>query len=182
MFLGLIITSNSMAYEEANYEVVKKNNIYEIRKYSDRLVVETLILNEGSSFRKLFNYISGNNDKNEEIKMTTPVTRMEKKGNMTMQFYLPSKFNKENTPVPSNSDIKILNIKEGYYAVIRYPGRASDKNFTKHKSILENELKKNDISILSVPIKATYDGPFTLPMNRRNEAMFEINIKDKEEI
>ncbi|MDA7704464.1 heme-binding protein [Candidatus Pelagibacter sp.] len=182
VFFGLIITSNCMAYEEANYKVVKKNNIYEIRKYSDRLVIETSISNESSSFRKLFNYISGNNDKNEEIKMTTPVTQVEKKGNMTMQFYLPSKFNKENIPSPSNPDVKILNIKGGYYAVIRYSGRASDKNFIKHKSILENQLKKDDISILSPPIKATYDGPFTLPMNRRNEAMFEINIKNKEEI
>ena len=182
LFFGLIITSNGMSYEEANYEVVKKNHIYEIRKYSDRLVIETLISNESSSFRKLFNYISGNNEKNKKIKMTTPVTQIEKKGNMTMQFYLPSKFNKENTPVPSNSDIKILSIKEGYYAVIRYSGKASDKNFTKHKSILENELKKDDISILSTSIKATYDGPFTLPMNRRNEAMFEININNKGEI
>ena len=182
MFLGLIITSNSMAYEETNYEVVKQNNIYEIRKYPDRLVIETSISNEGNSFRKLFNYISGNNEKNEEIKMTTPVTQMKKKGNMTMQFYLPSKFNKENTPAPSNSDIKILNIKEGYYAVIRYSGRASDKNYTKHKNILENELKKDDILILSAAIKATYDGPFTLPLSRRNEAMFEINIKNKGEI
>ena len=171
-----------MSYEETNYEVVKKNNIYEIRKYSDRLVIETSISNEGSSFRKLFNYISGNNDKNEEIKMTTPVTQVEKKGNMTMQFYLPSRFNKENIPSPSNPDVKILNIKGGYYAVIRYSGRASDKNFIKHKSILENELKKDDMSILSPPIKATYDGPFTLPMNRRNEAMFEINIKNKGKI
>ena len=171
-----------MAYEEANYEVVKKNEIYEIRKYSDRLAIETEISNEGSSFRKLFNYISGDNKNNEEIKMTTPVTQIEKKGSMTMQFYLPSRFNKENTPIPSNSDIKILNIKEGYYAVIRYSGRASDKNFIKHKDILQNELKKDDISILSAPIKATYDGPFTLPLRRRNETMFEINIKNKGEI
>ena len=182
VFLGLIITSNSMSYEEANYEVVKKNEVYEIRKYSDRLAIETDISNEGNSFRKLFNYISGNNDKNEEIKMTTPVTQMQKKGNMTMQFYLPSRFNKENIPSPSNPDVKILNIKGGYYAVIRYSGRASDKNFIKHKSILENELKKDNVIILSPPIKATYDGPFTLPMNRRNEAMFEINIKNKGEI
>ena len=182
VFLSLIITSNSMSYEEANYEVVKKNEVYEIRKYSDRLAIETDISNEGNSFRKLFNYISGNNDKNEEIKMTTPVTQIEKKGNMTMQFYLPSKFNKENIPSPSNTDVKILNIKGGYYAVIRYSGRASDKNFIKHKSILENELKKDNMIILSPPIKATYDGPFTLPMNRRNEAMFEINIKNKGEI
>lgn len=182
VFLGLIITSNSMSYEEANYEVVKKNEVYEIRKYSDRLAIETDISNEGNSFRKLFNYISGNNDKNEEIKMTTPVTQMQKKRNMTMQFYLPSRFNKENIPSPSNPDVKILNIKGGYYAVIRYSGRASDKNFIKHKSILENELKKDNMIILSPPIKATYDGPFTLPMNRRNEAMFEINIKNKGEI
>ena len=182
MFLGLIITSNSMAYEEANYEVVKKNNIYEIRKYSDRLAIETSISNEGSSFRKLFNYISGNNEKNEEIKMTTPVTQMEKKGSMTMQFYLPSRFNKDDIPSPSNSDIKILNIKGGYYAVIIYSGRASDKNFIKHKNILKNELKNNNISILSPPIKATYNNPFTLPLLRRNEAMFVINIEDKGEI
>ena len=171
-----------MAYEEANYEVMKKNEIYEIRKYSDRLAIETEISNQGNSFRKLFNYISGNNENNEEIKMTTPVTQVEKKGSMTMQFYLPSRFNKDNIPNPSNSDVKILSIKGGYYAVIIYSGRASDKNFIKHKNILENELIKNDILILSPPIKATYDGPFTLPMRRRNEVMFEINVKDKGEI
>jgi len=182
IILGLIITSKGMAYEEANYEVVKKNNTYEIRKYSDRLVIETSISNKGSSFRKLFNYISGNNEDNEEIKMTTPVTQVEKKGNMTMQFYLPSRFNKENIPSPSNPEVKILNIKGGYYAAIIYSGRTSDKNFIKHKSILENELKKDDISILSLPIKATYNSPFTLPLLRRNEAMFKVNIKNKGEI
>jgi CHASE2 domain-containing sensor protein len=182
LVLNLIITSNVMAYEEANYEVVKQNKVYEIRKYSDRLAVETVISNQDSSFRKLFKYISGHNENKEEISMTTPVTQIEKKGSMTMQFYLPSKFNKDNTPSPSNSDVKILNIKGGYYAVIEYSGRASDKNFIKHKDILENELKKDDISILSTPIKATYNGPFTLPLLRRNEAMFEIDTKTKGEI
>ena len=174
--LSLIIAFKVIAYEEANYEVVKQNKVYEIRKYSDRLAIETITSNQGSSFRKLFNYISGNNENKEEISMTTPVTQIEKKGSMTMQFYLPSKFNKDNIPSPSNSDVKILNIKGGYYAVIKYSGRTSDKNFIKHKDILKNELKKNDILILSSPIKATYDKPFTLPMLRRNEAMFKIDI------
>jgi len=174
--LSLIIGFKVMAYEETNYEVVKQNKVYEIRKYSDRLAIETITSNQGSSFRKLFNYISGNNENKKEISMTAPVTQIEKKGSMTMQFYLPSKFNKDNIPNPSNSDVKILNIKGGYYAVIKYSGRNSNKNFIKHKDILKNELKKNNILILSSPIKATYDKPFTLPMLRRNEVMFKINI------
>ena len=175
-FFSILTYSNVMANEEANYEIIDKNDIYEIRKYSDRLAVETLTSGIDSNFRKLFNYISGRNDTEEKIKMTTPVTQVEKNGNMSMQFYLPSKFNSENVPNPSREDVKIINIKGGYYAVLRYSGRASDGNFLKHKKILENELQKNKVSIISPPIRATYDSPFTLPMNRRNEAMFKVEI------
>ena len=108
--------------------------------------------------------------------MTTPVTQVEKNGNMSMQFYLPSKFNLENAPYPSREDVRVVNIEGGYYAVLRYSGRASDGNFLKHKEILEKELQKNNISIISPPIRATYDSPFTLPMNRRNEAMFKVEL------
>ena len=55
-----------MANEEAKYEVVDKNEIYEIRKYSDRLAVETSRAGIDNNFRKLFNYISGRNDAQEK--------------------------------------------------------------------------------------------------------------------
>ena len=164
-----------MAYEEANYEVVKESQKYEIRKYPDRLVIETNSI-KGNGFRKLFNYISGNNEKNQEIKMTVPVTQEIKNGNMTMQFYLPSKFNKDNVPKPSNSEIKVLTIEGGYYAAIKYSGRSSDKNFLKNKDILEKELKQDNIIILSPPIRASYNSPFTLPMLKRNEVMYKVNL------
>ena len=171
----LTLSSQTMAYEEANYEIVKENKEYEIRKYSDRLVIETNSI-QGNGFRKLFNYISGNNKEKKEIKMTVPVTQEIKNGNMTMQFYLPLKFNKDNAPKPSNSDIKILTIEGGYYAVIKYSGRSSDTNFLKNKEILEEELKKDKIVILSPPIRASYNSPFTLPMLKRNEIMFRVDI------
>ena len=171
----LTLSSQAMAYEEANYEVVKENKEYEIRKYSDRLVVETNST-EGNGFRKLFNYISGNNEESQEIKMTVPVTQEIKNGSMTMQFYLPLKFNIDNAPKPSNSDIKILNIEGGYYAVIKYSGRSSDKNFLKNKNILEKQLKQDNITIISPPIRASYNSPFTLPMLKRNEVMYKINL------
>ena len=173
--LVYLFYSNAMANEEAKYEVIEKNKIYEVRKYSDRLAVETFESNQNSGFRKLFNYISGNNKTNKKISMTIPVTRTKKNGNMTMQFYLPSEYNQDSAPDPSSSEVKIVNVEGGYYAVLRYSGRASDKNHIKHKEILEKELLKNDISIISPSIRATYDSPFTLPMNRRNEAMFKIN-------
>ena len=171
----LALNSQTMAYEETNYEVVKENQKYEIRKYPDRLVIETNSI-KGNGFRKLFNYISGNNEKNQEIKMTVPVTQEIKNGNMTMQFYLPSKFNKDNAPKPSNSEIKILTIEGGYYAAIKYSGRSSDKNFLKNKDILEKELKQDNIIILSPPIRASYNSPFTLPMLKRNEVMYKVNL------
>ena len=171
----LTLGSQTMAYEEANYEIIKENKNYEIRKYSDRLVIETNSI-QGNGFRKLFNYISGNNEEKKEIKMTVPVTEEIKDGKMTMQFYLPSKFNKNNVPKPSNSEIKILTIEGGYFAVIKYSGRSSDKNFIKNKNILERELKKDSIVILSPPIRASYNSPFTLPMLKRNEVMFRINL------
>ena len=171
----LALNSQTMAYEEVNYKIVKENKNYEIRKYSDRLVIETNSI-KGNGFRKLFNYISGNNEEGQEIKMTVPVTQEIKNENMTMQFYLPSKFNKDNAPKPSNSDIKILTIEGGYYAVIKYSGRSSDKNFLKNKDILEKQLKQDNITILSPPVRASYNSPFTLPMLKRNEVMYRINL------
>ena len=166
--------SSSMAYEEAPYNVVHSTDTYEIRHYKDRLVVEVVNKNDDNSFRKLFRYISGQNNKSEEIKMTVPVTQGEKDEGYYMQFYLPSKFTKDNAPLPNNPDIKISTIKEGYFAVIQYSGRASDKNFFKHRDILNQKLLEDDININGPAIRATYNGPFTLPMMRRNEAMFKI--------
>ena len=179
--LNLIVVSNVMAADEVKYTMVSKSELYEIRKYSDRLVIETKISDQSSGFRRLFKYISGDNKDKKEIKMTTPVTQTEKNGNMTMQFYVPAEFDENNTPDPNNSEVKVLNIKGGYYAAIVYSGRASDNNYVKHKNILEDQLKKNKISIISKPIRATYNSPFTLPMLRRNEVMFKVKkiLKEK---
>ena len=95
-----------------------------------------------------------------------------------MQFYLPSEFDKNNTPNPISSDVEVITIEGGYYAVIRYSGRASENNFLKHKNILKDELSRDNIAIKSPAIKATYNSPFTLPFMRRNEAMFRVEYKD----
>ena len=59
-----------MAYEEPHFNIVHQTDIYEIRHYADRLVVQATSTNEDSSFRTLFNYISGSNIDTQKIKMT----------------------------------------------------------------------------------------------------------------
>ena len=67
-----------------------------------------------------------------------------------------------------------VNIEKGYFAVMKYSGRLTDKNFNKHKKLLKTKLNEDKIEIISKVIKATYNGPFTLPLFRRNEVMFRI--------
>ena len=174
----LLPYSITMANEEASYDVVHKTDIYEVRYYSDRLVAQVTNKGDNNSFRKLFNYISGENKNSEKIAMTIPVTQTKKDGELFMQFYLPSKFNKETTPIPTNPDLEITTIPEGYFAVIKFSGRSSDKNFEKHNKILKQKLLDDKIQINGFAVRATYNSPFTLPPLRRNEAMFSIDWKN----
>ena len=163
---------NLMAYEEAGYKVVYKGENFEIRYYEERIVIQTRYESGNSGFRKLFNYISGQNQGEKKIEMTTPVTELQDDNQMVMQFYLPARFNASSAPLPADNSLEIATIDAGYFAVIQYSGFASNKNFYKHAQILKSSLNRDNIKISSQPIKATYDGPFTLPNLRRNEAMY----------
>ena len=174
--IPLFLYSHAMA-EEAPFNIVHQTDVYEIRHYVDRLAVQATYTNQNSSFRNLFNYISGANIDSEKIQMTTPVTQSAKSSEMVMQFYLPSKFTKKTAPVPTDPRVKLITIEEGHYAVIKYSGRLTDKNFNKHKKILKENLTEDKIEIIGPAIKATYNGPFTLPILRRNEAMFHVDWK-----
>ena len=183
----LIYTNISMALEEPKYQILESNNNYEIRKYSDRLAVEVTYSNEDSGFRYLFNYISGENTTSEKVSMTVPVTQSvkidmtapvtqsKKDGKLVMQFYLPSKFTINNAPKPTNNRVSLVVIEGGIYAVIKYSGRVTDKNFQKHYEELKKYLTKDNIDFIEPGIRATFNGPFTLPILRRNEVMIKIN-------
>ena len=179
-----------MAYEEASYNIVDQNGVYEIRNYSDRLAVPVNYTGSRSGFRKLFNYISGSNidstkinmttplTQSTKINMTTPITQFNENGIKVMQFFLPLNFTKKNAPVPIDKELKLIIIEQGSFAVIKYSGRLTDKNYEKHRNILKDNLLKDNIDILSSAIRATYNGPFTLPFLRRNEVMFNVSWKD----
>ena len=190
LLFNIFSIKQTMSYEEPKYKTIKTTDVYEIREYDDRLAVEIEYSNEDSGFRYLFNYISGENKSSEKVKMTvpvtqsvkinmtTPVTQSSQGGKMKMQFYLPSKFTIKNAPQPTNERVNLIIIKGGVYAVISYSGRLTNRNYSKHYKQITNQLNKDNIEFIEPAIRATYNGPFTLPIFRRNEIMMKINYNE----
>ena len=175
--IPLFFYVKAMAYDESEYKILKKTDIYEVRHYPERIVAQVIYGYQDSGFQKLFRYISGSNNATEKIQMTTPVNQERNEEKMLMQIFLPSKYTLENAPKPNDPNISITSIKEGYYAVIQYSGRSSNNNFKKHYQILKSSLENDQILIHEPPIMATYDSPYTLPIFRRNEAMYKIDFQ-----
>ena len=174
----------AMSYEEPEYSIVKKTDVYEVRQYKRRTVAEVTYGEEDSGFRVLFDYISGANKGSKEVEMTIPVTQSKEidmtvpitqsttGGKMSMRFFLPIQYSKQNAPEPNDERVRIIDLPAEYFAVISYSGFASDGNFEEHYTKLKSALDKDGIVIKGPPIKATYNSPFTLPFLRRNEAMY----------
>ena len=174
----------AMSYEEPEYFIVKKTDVYEVRQYKKRTVAEVTYGEEDSGFRVLFDYISGANKGSKEVEMTIPVTQSKEidmtapvtqsmtDGKMSMRFFLPMQYSKQNAPEPNDERVRIIDLPAEYFAVISYSGFASDGNFEEHYTKLKSALDKDGIVIKGPPIKATYNSPFTLPFLRRNEAMY----------
>jgi len=174
----------AMSYEEPEYSIVKKTDVYEVRQYKKRTVAEVIYGEEDSGFRVLFDYISGANRGSKEVEMTIPVTQSKEidmtvpvtqsttNGKMSMRFFLPRQYSKQNAPEPNDERVRIIDLPAEYFAVISYSGFASDGNFEEHYTELKAALDKDGMVIKGPPIKATYNSPFTLPFLRRNEAMY----------
>ena len=174
----------AMSYEEPEYSIVKKTDVYEVRQYKKRTVAEVIYGEEDSGFRVLFDYISGANKGSKEVEMTIPVTQSKEidmtvpvtqsttDGKMSMRFFLPMQYSKQNAPEPNDERVRIIDLPAEYFAVISYSGFASESNFEEHYTELKAALNKDGMVIKGPPIKATYNSPFTLPFLRRNEAMY----------
>jgi hypothetical protein len=176
--LLFLFSGNVFAYESAPYEIAKQisKNI-EIRKYENLILAEVSTKdNEDSAFRILFKFISGGNEKEQEIKMTTPVFQESNKNQSTMSFVMPAKYKMADLPKPQDDKIKFRELKNKKFVAIKFSGFRSEKNFTKNQDKLIAKIKEENIDAdLKNPIRATYNGPFTLPFLRRIEILFEVN-------
>lgn len=121
-------------------------------------------------FQKLFGYISGQNDKNQKISMTAPVTynlnhssqspiNNRSDCNITMRFYVPQELF-SNTPNPIG-DAFIQTEPEMIVAAIKFGGFATVNDQLYHRDVLLNKLGSESSKYDSINIiTAGYDPPF----------------------
>ena len=163
-------------YEEAPHKVLIKSGNIELRSYSELQLVETSMNTQGEGgFMRLFTYIDRGNSKSQKIAMTTPVYIQKRNSGKTMAFVLPSSINKDEVPAPTSINVKTETRPSGAFAVYRYSGKRIDGGSDNAKKSLNDWIVKNGYRILSEPINAYYDTPWTPPFLRRNELMIQVD-------
>ena len=191
---SLLVARSAMAIEKAKYTVLEKEDSFEIRQYEPQIVAETYV--EGNlkdvgnaGFRRLYDYISGNNKKkqsismtapvgqeasSEKIAMTAPVSQEKTDDQWRITFLMPAEYNLETLPEPLDERVKLRKEPGRLMAAVRYSGTWSEEAYEKNKALLEAYIQKRGLKKAGVPVWARYDPPFMPWFLRRNEVLIPV--------
>jgi hypothetical protein len=190
-------TVEAKAIEKAKYEVIESDENIELRQYAPRIVAETFVAGDfkevgNVGFRRLFDYINGNNIKNQNITMTAPVTQEVESEKIAMTapvtqersqdqwritFIMPAQYTMETLPKPLDPLVQLTEEPGYLMAAIRYSGTWSQKRFEKNRALLQAAIEKRGLQPVGQPVWARYDPPFMPWFLRRNEVL--IRVQDQ---
>lgn len=167
-----------MAIEKPEYRVVRSAEGIEIRDYSEYWVAECHVKTETDlsmassvAFRRLFNYISGDNSANQKIEMTSPVQQTAAETGWLISFVVPKDVSLGSIPVPKNSSIEIRKVPAGKYAALVYSGSWSDDKLESKEKDLLTAVEKLGLVTDGPVHSARYNPPFMPAFLRRNEVL-----------
>lgn len=187
---GLFIlfqTYTSMATgktETQVYKVIQTEKEFEIRYYpSATMALVTSNVKSykelgNTGFKKLAGYIFGGNNENKQIAMTSPVHMEISDTSSRISFVMPTKFNKDNLPLPNNADITIHITPDEYVAAITFGGFVSEEKIKKYTDLLEHALTEKHLSYYGHFRYLGYNPPYQL-FGRRNEIIVALNWDNK---
>ena len=195
--IAIGLCTDAYGYEEPDFRVVAAADGVEFRQYEPYLVAETVVGNArgrdgaaNTGFRRLFNYISGDNTAattvadgaavkqmpvSTKINMTAPVRQAPLADGWAVAFIVPREFDAETVPQPTNPDVYIRTIPGELMAVVRFAGRWTDRNIDAHKAELLEKLAAVGLEPRGDIVTAFYNAPFALPPFRRNEVMVRVD-------
>ncbi len=190
-FLG---SRTAMALEEAKYKVLERAEDFELRQYEPRIEAETLVEgdfkdvgNEG--FRRLYDYISGKNRKqqtipmtapvsqeasSEKIPMTAPVNQAQVGGKWRITFLMPSQYSMETLPQPLDPRVQLTKVPGLLMAALSYSGTWSRGRYEGKENRLKELIRQKGLKMVGDPVFARYNPPFMPWFLRRNEVLIPV--------
>lgn len=177
---GLLVTGCGTVragYESAPYQAVRTASKFEVRHYPALTVVETPMTTgrngEDGSFSRLFRFITGGNEAEQKIAMTTPVFISGDATNAAMSFLMPAKMKTADVPRPNDAQVRVRELPAGRFAVLRFSGGRSTANEAEALTRLRVWMNTDTEGLKeqSPPVFANFDPPWTPAFLRRNEVM-----------
>ena len=130
---------------------------------------------DDGSFMRLFGYISGSNDQEQKVAMTTPVfmeSDDDDDAQGQMGFVIPRKVSDARIPEPSSDNVQIRKRAGGKFAVIRFSGRLDGELLSDSENKLRSWMEDRELVPDGDAEIAGYDPPWTPGPFRRNEILF----------
>lgn len=176
--------------EEPRFRVVETLGPVQLRSYDPRLaavtdVPGTEIGSRSAGFRRLADYIFGNNSVrtsiamtapvgqeagSARIDMTAPVAQEQSDGRWRIVFFMPTRYTADTLPCPNDPAIRIVTLPAQTVAVYRYTGSIDTDATAEARRKLLQTLQGSAWQPVATPVNWFYDPPWTVPFLRRNEA------------
>jgi hypothetical protein len=184
--------------EEQKYTVERKFPKFEVRRYEACVFADVTVSADFQSagsiaFRSLIGYISGSNEPNTKIAMTSPVIQESRSENSStkiamtspviqesskdlqiVSFVMPAGMTLDDLPLPTNSKVSLREMPEQVIAVARFTGRWTESAYQRQLAQLREQLIQNGMTEISAPRYARFDPPWTPSFLRRNEIQIPI--------
>jgi len=182
-----------MAVETPEYEVLRHEGPFELRRYAGYLTANVRVTASdygramSAGFHPLADYIFGNNHVADrismtapvtagraccqKISMTAPVTAQQSEDDFVVSFTMPSGYSMDKLPRPNNAAVSIESVGAHLAAVVRFGGNVSGRKAAQAQAELESWIGEQGLAVVGEPIVAQYDPPWKPGFARRNEIM-----------
>ncbi|QFU81490.1 SOUL family heme-binding protein [Natronorubrum aibiense] len=180
------------------FETLERDGAFEQRRYPATMLIETTAPDRRTAFRRLFQYISGENEAGDAVSMTAPVTTsaesvppetpVQTNGEdgtsipmtapvrtdrttdvVSMAFYLPPEYTLESAPVPTDPAVRLVTEPSRTVAVWRFSWYATDRRVERARQSLRDRLEERGLEARDELTVLQYNDPWTPPFLRRNE-------------
>ena len=164
--------------EQPDFKTAVTDGAFEIRQYGSMIAAEAEVKGErqaaiGDGFRLIAAYIFGNNAPGAKIEMTTPVqqqsqqsiamtapvTRQGAAGLWKVSFIMPKKWTMETLPAPNDALVTLQPIPAKRFAVVRFSGRGTDETVDEKTLQLRRFVDAQHLATTGEPVLALYNPP-----------------------